>query len=106
MHNTFTTSSSPHSTRHHHPPPISQHRPQIQHAALLRHELATRNTQDLHMSIIPQSRQQLRRDEEILARMLLTRDLDHAFVDHALVARVHALVDFVDDAEGRPREGL
>lgn len=28
------------------------------------------------------------------------RDADHAFVDEAFVAGIHALVDFVDDAEG------
>ena len=33
-------------------------------------------------------------------------DADHAFVDEAFVAGIHALVDFVDDAEGRAGEGL
>lgn len=38
--------------------------------------------------------------------MLSTRNLDHALVHHALVARVHTLVDFVDDAEGSTSQGL
>lgn len=46
------------------------------------------------------------RDEEILARVFAAGDFHHALVDHALVARVHALVDLVDDAEGRLRQGL
>lgn len=69
--------------------------------------------------------QQLRRDQEILTATGITpigvtptinatrckfiafrvagaaSYVDHAFVDKALVAGVHALVDFVDDAEGR-----
>lgn len=44
--------------------------------------------------------QQLRRDEEVLGGMFLTGDVDHSGVHHALVAGVHALVYFVDDAEG------
>lgn len=38
--------------------------------------------------------------------MFLAGDVNHAGVDHALVARVHALVDLVDDAERRTCEGL
>lgn len=38
--------------------------------------------------------------------MLAAGNLDHAFVDHALVAGVHALVDLVDDAEGGLGHGL
>jgi len=33
-------------------------------------------------------------------------DIHHAFMDKALIAGVHALVDFVDDAEGRTGERL
>jgi hypothetical protein len=38
--------------------------------------------------------------------VLATGNLDHALVYHALVAGVHALVNLVDDAEGRLGEGL
>ena len=61
--------------------------------------LATSNTQDAHLGVVPEASQQLGRDEEVLARVLAAGNLDHALVDHAFVPRVHALVDFVDDAE-------
>ena len=64
------------------------------------------NTQHPHLRIVLEPREQLGRDEEVLARVLAAGDLDHALVDHALVARVHALVDLVDDAEGRLGHGL
>lgn len=38
--------------------------------------------------------------------MLPTGNLDHSFMDHAFVSRVHALVDLVDDAEGGLSHGL
>ena len=68
--------------------------------------LTTRDTMSLHLGMKLQITQKLRRNEEVLARVFLTGDIDHALVHHALVARVHALVDFVDDAEGRAREVL
>lgn len=73
---------------------------------ILGHVLPALDTQHLHPAIIPQAREELRRDEEVLARVLAARDLHHALVHHALVARVHALVDLVDDAERCAREGL
>lgn len=66
----------------------------------------TRNAQDPHAPIVSQAREQLRRDEEVLARILLARDFHHAFVHQTLVAGIHALVDLVDDAEGCAGERL
>lgn len=53
-----------------------------------------------HLGVELQARQELRCDQEVLAGALLAGDVDHALVHHALVTRVHALVDFVDNAEG------
>lgn len=68
--------------------------------------LTTRDAQDAHLGIVPQAREELGRDEEVLAGVLAAGNLDHALVDHALVAGVHALVDLVDDAEGGLGHGL
>ena len=68
--------------------------------------LAAGDTQDLHALVVPQAGEQLGCDKEVLRRVLVARDLDHALMHHALVARVHALVDLVDDAEWRLRHGL
>lgn len=38
--------------------------------------------------------------------MFSAGNLHHALMHHALVARVHALVDLVDDTEGRLGHGL
>ena len=60
-----------------------------------------------HPPLKPQPRQQLGRNKKILTRAINpTSNLDHAAVDEAFVAGVHALVDFVDDAEGGAGEGL
>lgn len=80
--------------------------PKIKLRPILGHVLPTSNTKHPHLGIIPQIRKQLRRDEEVLASMLATSNLHHALVDHAFVAGVHSLVDFVDDAEGRLGHGL
>lgn len=68
--------------------------------------LAARDAMDLHLGMELEVVEEFGRDEEVLAGVLLARNVDHAFVHHALVARVHALVDFVDDAERGPREVL
>lgn len=68
--------------------------------------LTTGDTQDAHTLVIPQAGEQFGRDEEILARVLAAGDFDHAFVYHALVAWVHALVDLVNDSKRRLRHGL
>jgi len=68
--------------------------------------LATGNAQHAHSAIVLEAVQQLGGDEEVLRSMFLAGDVNDAGVDHALVARVHALVDLVDDAERRAREGL
>jgi len=96
--------------------------PKIDLALLLRHIVPTRDTQYPHTPRILQPMQQLRRDQEVLTASTITSVdvaidavscklvafgiagaasyVHHAFVDEALVAGVHALVDFVDDAEG------
>lgn len=61
---------------------------------------------DLHIAMILETIQQLGRDEKVLRGMLCTSDIDHARVNETFVARVHALIDFVDDAEGCARQGL
>ena len=38
--------------------------------------------------------------------MFFASDFNHAFVYHALVARVHALIDLIDDAEWCAGHGL
>jgi hypothetical protein len=78
----------------------------VQLGPILGHVLPTGNAKHPHLGIVPQAREQLGRDEEVLARVLAAGDFDHAFVDHALVSGVHTLVDFVDDAEGGLGHGL
>ena len=68
---------------------------------VFRHVFTTHNTKHLHTAIVFETGQQLGRDEEVLTGVLFAGDIDHALVHHALVARVHSLVDFVDEAEGR-----
>lgn len=73
---------------------------EVQLPALLRHMLTACDTQHPHLGIVPQPGQEFGRDEEILRSMLPTGDLDHAFVHHAFVARVHSLINLINDAEG------
>jgi hypothetical protein len=54
---------------------------------------------NLHSLIIPQACQQLGRDEEILAGVLLAGNFNHAFMNHTLVAGIHSLIDFIDNSE-------
>ena len=68
--------------------------------------LTTCNAEDLHSLVVSKTGQQLGRDEEVLACMLLASNLNHAFVNHSLVARVHALIDLVDDTERSSCHGL
>lgn len=96
---------------------------------ILRHILTAGDTQHPHPPLIREVVQQFRRDEEVLTAapalpiiMLLivridtvvvmgkvgfaARDANHAFVNEAFVAGIHALIDLVDDAEGGFGEGL
>jgi hypothetical protein len=66
---------------------------------VLRHVLTTCNAQDFHSLVIPKTCKQLWGDEEVLACVLLASNLNHAFVNHPLVARVHALIDLIDNTE-------
>lgn len=68
--------------------------------------LAGGDAEDAHAGVVAQAGEELGGDEEVLGGVLAAGDLDHALVDHALVARVHALVDLVDDAERRLRHRL
>lgn len=80
--------------------------PKVELGPIPGHVLPAGDAKHPHLGIVPQTREQLGRDEEVLARVLAAGNLDHALVDHAFVAGVHALVDFVDDAEGRLGHGL
>lgn len=79
---------------------------EIQFLALAGHVFPAGNAENPHLGIVPQPREELRRDEEVLGRVLTAGDFHHAFVDHALVAGVHALIDLVDDAERGLSHGL
>ena len=68
--------------------------------------LATCNTQNAHLWIVAQAGEEFGCDEEVLACVLTAGDLDHALVDHALVARIHTLIDLVYNAERRLRHRL
>ena len=61
--------------------------------------LSTVNAMDLHTLIISKIGQQFRCDEEVLARVFFTCNVDHSLVNHTLVAWVHTLVDFIDNTE-------
>lgn len=65
-----------------------------------------RDAQHRHALVVPEPRQELGRDEEVLAVVLAAGNLDHAVVDHAFVAGVHALVDLIDYSEWRLRAAL
>lgn len=80
--------------------------PKAELRSILGHVLPAGDAQHPHLGIVPQAREQLGCDEEVLARVLAAGNLNHALVDHALVAGVHALVDLVDDAEGGLGHGL
>jgi hypothetical protein len=80
--------------------------PKAELGPVLGHVLAAGDAKHPHLGIVPQACEQLGRDEEVLARVLATSNFDHTFVDHAFVAGVHALVDLVDDTEGRLGHGL
>lgn len=61
--------------------------------------LAGSDAQDVHSFVVSQAREEFRRDQEVLRCVLAAGDLHHTLVHHALIARVHTLIDFVDDAE-------
>jgi len=71
-----------------------------------RHVLATGNAEHTHALVITQPCQELGRDQEVLRCVLSARDLDHTFVNHTLVARVHTLVDLINDSERCLGHGL
>jgi hypothetical protein len=78
----------------------------IQLVAIFGHVYAAGNAQDSHVVVVRQAREKLWRDEKVLACMLFTCNLDHSLVHHAFVARVHTLVDLIDNTEGSLRHGL
>lgn len=79
---------------------------EVQLPPLSGHVFAARDAQNTHPFVIRESRQQLGRNEEILACVLVAGDFDHATMHHTLISRIHTLVDFVNDAEGGLRHGL
>lgn len=54
------------------------------------------DSQDLHVGVVVQASEELRRDEEVLPCRIVARHIDHLVVHAALGALVHALVDLVD----------
>ena len=79
---------------------LLRQRSKIKLALPFRHILSRSDTMHLHIRVILQIRQKLGRDEEILWRVFWASDIHHAWMHHTFVARVHSLVDLVDDAEG------
>lgn len=59
-----------------------------------------------HPLMIFQAWKELWRNQEVLAGVLTARDVHHALVDHSFVARIHTLIDLVDDSERCARKGL
>lgn len=87
------------STSSNHCLPNVKYLPYIQLRVILWHILATGDTQNPHPLIIFQSCEKLRCDEEVLAGVFLASNLHHAFVHHALIPWIHALVDLIHDSE-------
>jgi hypothetical protein len=87
-----------------HCPFQSDHPPYVEKLVVVRHVLSTGYTEDLHTRVILQTSEQLRGDQEILARVFVASNLDHAFVDHAFITWIHALIDLIDNTERRPCE--
>lgn len=79
---------------------------EVEQVPVIGHVLATGDAEYAHALVVIETREELGRDKEVLARMFVARNLDHAPVHHALVSGVHSLVDLVDDAEGGLRHGL
>ena len=72
---------------------------EVQLSMIRGHILSTGNAMDLHVRMIFETIEQLRSDQEVLTCVLGASDVHHARVDEALVARIHPLVDLVDDSE-------
>jgi hypothetical protein len=60
----------------------------------------------LHLGMKLEASQEFGCDKEILTCTLLASNVDHALMHHAFIARVHTLVDLVDDTERRLGEIL
>ena len=104
--------------------------PKVKPAVVLGHMFATDDAQYPHTRFVDQSAKKLRCDQEVLTApasphlivafvvvgvgvgsggggvALGTGNIHQALMHHAFIARVHTLVDFVDDAEWRGGEGL
>lgn len=79
---------------------------EVQPAALGRHVLTAGDAENSHALVVPQVRKQFGCDEEVLRCMFSACDFHHALVDHALVPRIHTLIDLVDHAERGLRHRL
>lgn len=55
---------------------------------------------NFHFRVELEACQELGCNEEVLTCALLAGNVYHALMHHAFIARVHALVDLVDNAEG------
>lgn len=79
---------------------------EIQSVVPRRHMLAARYTVNFHLRVELEIIEQFRRDQEVLAGTLAAGDINHTLMYHPFIARVHALVDFIYDTEGRSRKVL
>ena len=71
----------------------------IQPFVIIRHMLPGSNAKHFHPPVIPKACEQLWRDQKVLTGILLASNFNHTFMNHTLVARIHALIDFVDYTE-------
>lgn len=63
--------------------------------------LTTCNTQDFHPLVVSKTGEKLGSDKKVLAGMFFTSDFDHTFVYHTFIARVHSLIDLINNSEWR-----
>jgi hypothetical protein len=69
---------------------------------------SARDTVNRHFRVELEIVEQFRRDQKVLACALATGNIDHSLMHHALVARIHTLIDLIHDAErgaGKVLEG-
>lgn len=83
---------------------VFNHAHHVSARVLFRKPLAIAHAEDLHALVILEVRKQLRRDKEVLPALCAARHFDKGVMHSAFVARVHTLVDLVDEREGRSRE--
>jgi len=73
---------------------------------LLEYMLSAVDNMRFHQSVIPQACEQFGCDEKILTCVFIASDFNHTLVNHALISRIHTLVNLIDNAEWGLCEGL